>query len=452
MAKMQSAMLDGKTQKVFLRFLLPSFGAMVVNSIYIIADTIFIGQYSGETGISALTIVMPLFSFFYALGAFFGVGGSILYSVEKGKGTDEGKKFFTAALCSVIIIGIILTAVLNIFFHPIMSMFGASKELMPHVEAYGRYVTFGAIVFILNGFIGVFVRNDGAPVLAMIAVVLSGIINIILDYILIFALNLGLAGASLATLIAAAFSVLVCFSHLLRARSGLRLKFSGAVKAIAPIVTNGFTTLVLELAPGITMLIFNNMLQIYGGANGLYYVAAYGVISNIMVVFTSLFSAISNACQPLMSINYGANKMDRIKHFFRHGVVTAAILSVVLYAAVAIKPTIYIKIFMQEPNPFTIKILPSALRIYCLCLFTMGCNLLIGSFYQSTLKKGRALLTSVLKGLALPVLFVIILPVASGKADSIWFVIPIAELMALLIMGTLYFLSKKRQLKNISVK
>lgn len=444
MAKIQSAMLDGKTQKVFLRFLLPSFGAMVVNSIYIVADTIFIGQYSGEEGISALTIIMPLFSFFYALGVFFGVGGSILYSVEKGKGSDEGKKYFTAALLSVITIGLMLTVLLNVFFYPIMSFLGASKELMPYVEVYGKNVTYGALVFILNGFIGVFIRNDGAPVLAMIGVVSSGILNIILDYLLMFLLGLGLAGASLATLISSSISVIVCFSHLFRARSGLKFKFKGAAKTLPQIVSNGFTTLVLELAPGVIMLLFNNILQFYGGENGLYYVAAYGVVSNIMVVFTSLFSGISNACQPLMSINFGANKVDRIKQFFKHGLVSAAILSVVLYLAVAIKPGIYMKIFVQNPNPFTIKILPSALRIYCLCLFTMGYNLLIGSYFQSTLKKGRALFLSVLKGLALPGIFVTFLPSITGKVGSIWFVIPVAETLALLIIVLLWQIKRNK--------
>jgi len=441
--------LTGKPLNTFLRYLIPSFGAMLISCVYSIADTFFIGRYEGEAGITALIIIIPVYMLLYGIGALFGVGGSILYSIEKGRGTGNEKKYFTASLTGALIIALILMAVLNIWFTPIMNFMGEkpSREVMALIEVYGRYVAFGAPVIALNGFLTIFLRNDGAPALSMIAVVSTGVLNILGDYIAVFVLNMGMEGAALTTISCMAISAAICSIHFFRKKCGLGLRFKGALKAIPLTLLRGLPTFTGDFSFAITMMTFTIMFKRHIGA---YAQVVYSVLCNIVAVQACLFMGVCAAVQPLISTNFGAKNRERVLKFFRLGLITTGILAVIMYVMILIFPSALAGIFLEKEQ-ITQQVLdmtPVGARIYGLCLLFLGFNFLINIYYQSTLRTAVSLTVTFSRGLILVLVFIFLLPaIFPNYLYALWWAVPLADALTLGLIAAYAFFKKKKRLR-----
>lgn len=449
--------LNHKPLNMFLRYLLPSFGGMLISCIYGLADTFFIGQYEGDAGIAALNIVMPAYMLLYAMGSFFGVGGSILYSYEKGRGQGKEKKYFTISFFGLLAVSLFLMAVLNIWFKPIMEFIGAKPasdsaadlltavERMKLIESYGRYVTFGAPVVAINAFLIIFLRNDGAPNLSMAAVVASGFLNIILDYLLVFVADMGMEGAALATISCMGVSILISAWHFFRKRCGLGFEFKGALKALPAVLKRGFPSFFNDFAFAITMTVFNVMLQKHVGA---YAIPVYGVLCNVVMVFACLFLAIASGAQPLLATNFSAGNKDRVRTFLRLSLISTAVLCVVSYIAVIIRPSALVYMFISDPPAEVLAMTPAAMRIYGTALFFMGFNFVISGYYQSTLRTALAFAITAMRGLILVLAFMFLIPlIFPDYLYGLWWVVPLADAFTLGFVGiyTLFVRRAKRR-------
>ncbi|MDE6234056.1 MAG: MATE family efflux transporter, partial [Lachnospiraceae bacterium] len=189
-------MNENSNIKLFLKYLFPSMLSTVFVSVYVITDTMMIGHGVGEDGLVALNIILPLFSLMYAIGYLFGVGGSVLMSVAKGQQDDKkADGIFTTSFIIVAAAAVMFTLLGSIFLEPLAVLLGADNDSMKLTLEYGRIMMATAFIYVFAPFFQSFVRNDNAPGRAMAAAVTGSLLNVVLDYIFIFILNMGMTGA-----------------------------------------------------------------------------------------------------------------------------------------------------------------------------------------------------------------------------------------------------------------
>lgn len=425
---------------VFFQFLIPSIGATLVNSIYILGDTILVGRGVGSMGIAALNLLLPVFSLFFATGMMFGVGGSVLFSFDKGRKDEAAaREHFSAALVGTVIMAIFYEIVCGLYFDPITAFLGRNEAMDEMVRSYGRILTAGCPVFLLSSFLQAFVRNDRAPKVAMAAVITGGVSNVILDYIFMFPMKMGMAGGALATVLGSVITVAILLSHFFSSNT---LKFTRhfRLKAIGEVAVNGLSSFILDLSSGVVILLFNRQLLYWVGDMG---VMVYGIVSNSVLMVNSISNGISQASQPLMAVNNGAGLQERVNQTFRLARRFSVGTGIFFTALGLLAPAFVVRVFVL-PTPEILAMAVPAVRIYFLAFLTTGINLLLATYFQSVLMPGCALVLSLCRGVIFSGILVYLLPLLVG-VDGIWAAMPVAEFLAL-ILGIL--MKKRGKRKN----
>lgn len=429
-------------KKLFFSYLMPSIGACVATSIYVLADTIMIGQYEGDLGLVALNIILPIFSMLMGVGLLFGVGGGVLYSYCQGRGeTEKARSYFTIGFIFMEVISFILMAAVLVFFKPFMRLLGASELVMPLVEQYGYVIAWGLPLFSTAMFLQAFLRNDKNPKLAMIATITSGVINIVFDYLLVFTFNMGMIGAAIATVISYAINIMIVCLHFLGKNNGLKFTKKMVFKQSGEIAANGLPSFVIEIAGGIMIFILNRQIITYIGEYG---VVVYGVISNVAIVALSLFNGVAQGSQPLIAVNFGANQPERVKSVLKLGLITTTIVGILLFILGEINPNFIVRLFSSNPDQNVLTLAPKAVRVYFSVFLLMNYNIFFSTFFQSCLRPKLAFVASILRGLVLGTLFAFILPLIFPF--GIWLAIPLAEALTL-IFSLCFFIPIYKKLK-----
>lgn len=421
---------DESVSKLFFRYLIPSICGTMVTSIYVLADTIIIGKGIGIDAMAALNIVLPLFNLFFGSGLLFGVGGSVLMSIARGKKDDNtGCRYFSIAFILNLIVCIVLTALFSVFLKPIVRVLGATDVTMPYILEYAPYIIGGLVFFSFSSFLQTFVRNDGAPKLSMIAVITGGVTNIILDMLFVFTFGMGMAGAAIASVIGSVVTVFILTWHFFSKNNGLHFYFKGVrFKDSALIFNNGITSFFLEISSGIVMFVFNLQILKYIGDIG---ISLYGVITNTVIVVNCLCNGVNQAAQPLISVNFGAGFINRVNDVKKIGMRVAFIICSFIALAGLIVPDFFTYLFMN-PNEEILMMSKSAIRIYFAGFFAMGINMFATGYLQSTLKPLQSLILCLCRGCFLSILFVFILPIIFGT-KGIWLAMPFAEFVSVIM-------------------
>lgn len=435
----QRDLTSGNIKGIFFKYLIPSISATLVTSIYILVDTIIIGKGIGEQAVAALNIVLPLFNVFFGIGLLFGVGGSVLFSVNKGQGnTSEANHYFSFSFLATVIT--VLIAILGsiLYYDPLMSFLGSSEITHPYIKNYAPYIIFGAPVFALSSFLQSFVRNDADPNRSMIAVISGGVANIVLDLLFVFVFHMGMAGAAIASVLGVSLTCILLVTHFFSKKNTLRFAFHGNwVRILSKVVLTGFPSFLIEIAGGIVILCFNIQLLKYSSVNG---ITAYSIISNTAIIVTSLSNGVSQAAQPILATNYGAGKLDRVHKIFRYALATAAVISGTIFAIGFFLPNVFIYMYIN-PTDEVLSLAHTALRIYSIGFLLASLNTVICNYFQATLKQYHSLLLSLLRSLILSISFVYILPLIFGT-NGIWMTVPIVETITLLLA---FYLLKRKQ-------
>lgn len=426
---------------VFFQFLIPSIGATLVNSIYILGDTILVGRGVGSMGIAALNLLLPVFSLFFATGMMFGVGGSVLFSFDKGRKDEAAaREHFSAALVGTVIMAIFYEIVCGLYFDPITAFLGRNEAMDEMVRSYGWILTAGCPVFLLSSFLQAFVRNDRAPKVAMAAVITGGVSNVILDYIFMFPMKMGMAGGALATVLGSVITVAILLSHFFSSSNTLKFTRHFRLKAIGEVAVNGLSSFILDLSSGVVILLFNRQLLYWVGDMG---VMVYGIVSNSVLMVNSISNGISQASQPLMAVNNGAGLQERVNQTFRLARRFSVGTGIFFTALGLLAPAFVVRVFVL-PTPEILAMAVPAVRIYFLAFLTTGINLLLATYFQSVLMPGCALVLSLCRGVIFSGILVYLLPLLVG-VDGIWAAMPVAEFLAL-ILGIL--MKKRGKRKN----
>ena len=429
--KTKENLLTENELKLVLRYIIPSMGGMIGTSLYIFADTFFIANGIGSLALTALNISLPLFNIFNGTGLLIGIGGATFFSICKGSGDKEKEEtVFYTSIKMGIILSIIYMIIGLIFTEKISYLLGASAQTIEMVNNYIRTIFFFIWAFILNNIFLAFIRNDGSPKLTMIAMLTSTLGNIILDYVFIYIFRWGMFGAALATGIAPIVSLLILSSHFFNKNNTLKLRMvKFTIFRVKEIMERGIASFITEISGGTVIFFFNIVVLKIVGDIG---VAAYGVIANVALVAVAIFNGIGQGLQPLISINYGAQKYKRLKKIIKYGLSIALGLGIIFYIIALVFPREITMMFNSENIEELTNLTVHGIRIYFSALVIMGVNMTAAITLQSLAKIKESSIISMLRGFVLVIIGLITLPLIFGL-DGVWLTVPLAELITLVV-------------------
>ena len=421
-------LLKDKESKVFFHYLVPAVCSTLVTSVYLLVDTLIIGQGVGALGISALNIFMPFFLLFNGIGLLFGIGSGILISSEDGMGNKKkANQYFATGFVSILSIAIILGLIWNYYLESLCVILGANSDTIDLVLEYGKCIMAFAPVFMMSNYFAPIVRNMKNPKLVMCAVLTGSVLNVILDYVFVFPMDMGMFGAAAATVIGSLTTLLVLSTHFIKKQNRVKInKETISLNLLAPIFKCGFSSLIMEVASGFVIFIFNIQILKYIGNNG---IVVYGIISNCVLVGLALFNGVAQAAQPIIATNFGAGLNTRVKKVLKYALITTTIIGVSLFAVVFLFTGQIIKVFVQANSEILSVGIP-ALRLYLSAFCIMNINILISSYFQSVGKEKVAIYISIIRGFLLNIVLAFVLP-SVLPATVLWVVVPVSELITL---------------------
>lgn len=426
----------------FLKYSSLNVLGMIALSCYILADTFFVSKALGADGLAALNLAIPVYSFINGSGLMIGMGGGIKYSIAKSQGAAQrADQTFTnsAVLTAVIAACFFLTGLLA--SGPLALLLGADGTVYEMTRTYLQVILLFAPMFMTNNLLLCFIRNDGAPQLSMAAMITGSLSNVVLDYVFMFPLGMGIFGAVLATGLAPVISILVLSPYLLRRKNQFHLRkcrISG--KLALGIFSSGLPSLITEVSSGIVIIVFNTIILGIAGNIG---VAAYGVIANLSLVVMSIYTGISQGIQPLLSSGYGTGNRKKTQSVLRYALVSALLISVLVYASVFFGAEPIAAVFNSEQNATLQSIAVTGLKIYFTACVFAGFNIILSVYFTSTENALPAHIISILRG------FVVIIPMAfllsaAAELTGVWAAFPTTELIVSLIGAGLFFWIAKR--------
>ena len=424
-------LLNGKAKPLYFKYLSAAFGSTLISCIYGMVDMAMVGQYQGPEGADALAVVAPVWNMIYSLGLLMGIGGSVLFSTNRGgcrNGSGDENQYFTAAVIGAAALSAAAWACMLRFERPILLFFGADESLLIPAQEYLRPIQYVFPLFLFNQMLAAFLRNDKNPGLATLAVLSGGIFNVFGDYFFVFACDMGAYGAGLATAIGSGISFLVMLTHFISRKNTLRLvKPQKLPRILGEISVTGFSTFFIDVAMGILTVLFNRQIMKYLGSNAL---AIYGPIINISTFVQCCAYSVGQAAQPIASINFGAGKGARIRETLRLSLLATAFFGLFWTAFSLAFPNLYVRIFMT-PTQEILDMAPAIIRTYSLSFLLLPFNIFSTYYFQAIMKPRAAFVVSVARGFVISGILILILPAFAG-ADSLWLAMPVTELLVMI--------------------
>lgn len=437
-------LLKDNPKQLYFKFLIPSLGSAMVMSIYTLTDAIVIGKGVGADALAALSITTPLLCILMSTGILFGVGGSVQTSVYRGTGNElKANRFFTLSFAMLAMITAILWIVYSTNMPFLLQLIGANDILLPYAMNYMHYINMFLPVAVFSNYIAIFIRADNDPNRAMIGVLSGGVVNIILDIVFVFPLHFGIGGAALASVIGMVIQVAIGSTHFISKKNGLYfVKPHHILSSIKLIVVNGIPSFFNEFANGFIVLLFNIQILKYCGETSL---SIYSVISNCVILFNSLFTGVGQSIQPIISTNYGAGNHKHIRLVRKFAYITIVILGSIFSLSGILFPTKVCSIFIKMNEQLN-EIANLGVRTYFFAFLPLGINLLTSYYFQAILKTKQSLCISILRNIILSSLCIIAFPIIF-KANSLWVVMPVVELIVLGISLRFLFIQNQNTLK-----
>ncbi len=431
--------------KLLIQQSVPASIGILVMSLNILVDTIFVGNWIGSIAIAAINVVLPVSFFIAALGMAIGIGGSSIISRALGA-NDKAKALKTFG--NQITITILLTTVLVSFglyyINDLIPAFGGKGDIFEPAKIYYRIVLYGVPLLALCMMGNTVIRAEGKPKFAMNAMIIPSVSNLVLDYILIYVFDMGMAGAAWATTI----SYGMCFAYVLwfflSKNSELKIDFSHfgidfpIVKEIASL---GFVTLSRQAVVSITYLIMNNILFELGGESS---VAVYAIIGRMLMFALFPVLGVTQGFLPIAGYNYGANNKQRVRESINKAIMYAAFLGLFVFGFIMLFAEEIVRVFTDDPR--VLKDTPNAMRWVFSMIPIIAVQLIGAAYFQAIGKAVPALLLTLTRQGFFFIPLVLILPQFYGEI-GVWISFPLADLLSTLV--TAYFLNKEIRLNLI---
>jgi len=423
----------------FLKYTTLSILGTMGISCYILADTFFVAQGLGTEGLAALNLAIPVYNFIYGTALMLGMGGAIKFAILKSQGNQNQ---INTVYTNTIYLAVIFSAVfmlLGIFGSGTLArLLGAEGAVFEMTKTYLKWLLIFSPAFIINDIFLCFLRNDEAPQLSMIAMLIGSLSNIVLDYIFIFPMGMGILGAVLATGASPVIGIILMSKHWRTKKNSFHLaKEKINLGIVKQNLSLGFPSLIGQVAAGITMIVFNFLILELEGNTG---VAAYGVIANISIVIIGVFNGIAEGVQPLVADCYGSGNRKEIKSLHKYSMVMMAVIAIGVYVIIYIFANPITSIFNSEQNAKMQELAVIGLKLYFTSMLVAGYNIVITVFFTSTERVLPAQVLTLLRGIVLIVPLSFLMAKIWGM-NGIWMTFPVTELIVAVIGWMLY--SKK---------
>lgn len=439
---MKIQLSDHFTYKRLLRFILPSILMIICTSVYSIVDGFFVSNFVGKTQFAAINLVMPILMGVGTLGFMIGTGGSAIVSMVMGEGKKAlANQYFSMLVYVAFALGVLISIAGFIFARPISTALGATGELLEGCVIYTRILFSSMPVFILQYVFQSFFVAAEKPGLSLKVNIIAGIINVVLDYVLIVVFPFGLAGAAIATAIGQVFGGIAPIIYFARKNDSL-LRLTKAkvnVRVLLNTCINGSSEMITNISTSVVSILYNFQLMKFAGENG---VAAYGIIMYVNIIFMAIFLGYSLGSAPIISYHYGAGNHPELKNLFRKSIKLLTISGVILVVLSEIFARPLVAIFASKDNEL-FAMTTHGFQIYAIAFIVMGFNVW-GSAFFTALNNGLISATiSFLRTLVFQIAVILVLPAILG-IDGIWMAIVIAELLSL-VVTTLFLNTQKKR-------
>lgn len=455
MKKNSDALGTQSISKLLIQQAVPASIGILVMSLNMIVDTIFVGRWIGPLAISAITVVIPVTFFIAAIGLAVGIGGSSVLSRALGAGEKEkALRVFGNQVTITFFTTAILAGLGLLFQNQLINFFGADESFKDLALTYYRIVLYGIVMLAMCMMGNNVIRAEGKPKFAMYAMMLPAIGNIFMDWLLINVFDMGMEGAAWATFI----SYGICFAFILWFfifKSELRLQWKSFIlerKIVKEINALSFVTLARQGTIAVLTLLLNNILIRYGDALD---VASYGIISRMLMFALFPVIGVNQGFMPIAGYNYGARQFDRVRESINTSIIYSGILALFIFIVIMVFPSNIVSIFISNSgnldaltlanNEEILRRTPSALRWVFLATPVIVIQLIGASYFQATGKAIPALLLSLTKQGFFLIPLVLLLPSFMGVL-GVWVAFPIADVLSTIV--TAYFLNRsiKREL------
>jgi len=445
MKEMSTRLGKERIGKLLLNLSVPATMGMVVNALYNLVDTIFVGRGVGAIAIGALTVSFPIQMIIMAFAIMIGMGSASAISRSLGAGNVEradnvtGNSFFSIVFFSSIIAFLGLT-----FTEPLLRLVGATDTILPYAREYITIIFYGSVFRSFAMSTNNLIRAEGNAKVAMISMIIGAGSNIILDPLFIFVFKLGVKGAALATIIAQFFAFIYVIRYLYSGKSSLRVKIhhlKPRLDIIREIITVGMASFFRHIAGGVAGVIINSSLSLLGGDIALIVI---GILQRVtMFIFMPLFGVVQGM-QPIVGFNFGAKKYERVKETIKLAIMITTLMATIGWVIIELFPSFIFSIFTTEREIIE-KGIP-VIRIVISMIPLIGIQVVGAALFQSLGKAFPSLVLSLLRQVLIFTPLVIILPRIFGLGImGIWLAYPIADVLAV-ILTIIYLRSELRKI------
>ena len=438
--------------KLLLKLAIPTLAAQLINMLYNVVDRIYIGHIPkvGALALTGVGVCMPLIMIVSAFAVLVGNGGAPRASIYMGQGNQEdAEKTLGTCFATQILVAIVLTIVLFWGNRTFLLAFGASENTIPYATDYMNIYAIGTIFVQLTLGMNAFITAQGFAKTGMLSVLIGAVINIVLDPVFIFGLHMGVRGAALATVISQACSCVWVVSFLFGKKTFLKIKRKNLrfkANIILPSLALGLATFIMQASESIITVCFNSSLLKYGGDVA---VGAMTILTSVMQFALLPLQGLGQGAQPILSYNYGAKNVNRVKKTFRLLLKVSVCYAAILWAFVEICPQIFVGMFTSDA--VLMEFSKTALRVYMAAMFMFGIQIACQMAFTSLGCAMESIAVAVMRKfvLLIPLIFIVPLIWKSNPTMGVYLAEPVADFFAVTFTILLFSSRFKKALKKI---
>lgn len=440
----------GSVKKLMVRMAVPALVGQVINLLYNIVDRIYIGHIPdiGGVALTGVGLFTPILMLVTAFAMLAGAGGAPRAAIAMGRGQkDEAEQIVGNCFTVLMILAVVLTAVFYVTLSPLIRLFGGSDSTLPYALEYGRIYILGSVFVLIVMGMNTFITTQGFAKTSMLTTVIGAVINIVLDPIFIFVFDMGVTGAALATVLSQAVSAIWILKFLMGKKTILRLKAKNlrlVPKIITPCLSLGVSSFIMISTESILSISFTSSLARFGGDVA---VGAMTVLTSINQLVTMPLTGICQGGQPLISFNYGARKLDRVKEAFFCQFFVCIAYTTGFWLLLMFFPSFFAGIFTSDMA--LVDYTGWALRIFLAGAFSIGFQI---SCQQAFMALGQAkisLFMACLRKLILLIPMIFILPFFfQNKAMAVFLAEPISDILAAAVTTFMFFRFFRKMMKG----
>lgn len=430
------------TYKKLIKFTLPTIVMMIFTSIYGVADGIFVSNCVGADAFAAVNLIMPAIMILGTIGFMMGTGGSALVSKTIGEGDKEkANRYFSMLIYLLVIIGFILTILGVILVEPMAKLLGADENMLQDCVVYGRTLLAFLIPFCLQNAFQSFLIVAEKPTFGLVISIVSGVGNMLLDFLFMYVLKMGVFGAALATGISQSIGVIIPVVYFITKRNHI-LQFTRTKFEIKPIIQtffNGSSEMLTNLSTSLVNILFNAQLMKYAGSNG---VVAYGIIMYAGYIFLGVYMGYALGVAPIVGYNFGAENKEELKSLLKKSIILISTTSVIMTGLAEILSKLLASVFVSYDENL-LNMTTNAIRLFSMSYLISGLNIFASSFFTALNNGFVSAAISFFRTLVFQIAMIYILPLILG-INGLWLAVVFAEILALIVSVTFFIKNRKK--------